>query len=281
MKRILLVCSFVLLLLAGYSLAGVVFEIEVKDHDSSRSGEMEVRAEGRNISIDVLPGRDGRGKGKMIFRGDRGDGGQVVVVDDDKKGYYVMDKSTMAGIAGQVGAAMAEVEKALAQLSKEQREAIEKMQRRQGGMAAATGQSKGRPKHEIRNTGQRGTKAGYPCVKYDVYRDGRKVRELWVTDWSNIDGGSEAADAFKAMGEFFNEMLDSLGELPGGGGSMGGVNPYEEMNFEAGFPVVSTSFDEAGEIDDESILRSASRRRLDPDAFEPPSGYKRMSMGPQ
>ncbi len=272
MKRTLFAAALAFLFLGSYAWAGVVFEIEVKDHDSSRSAEMEVRAEGRNIAIDVPPGRSGRGKGKVIYRGDRGDGGEVVIVDDDSRSYQVMDKETMGRIAGQVSSAMAEVEKALKDVPEAQREMVEQMLKKQK-MAAGTAERKGRPKTEIRNTGQRADKAGYPCVKYDVYRDGRKVRELWVTDWSNIDGGQEAAEAFREMGSFFEEMLDSLGELPGGAGSMAEVSPYEEMNFEAGFPVVSTSFDEGGGIDEESTLRSSSRRTLDPAEFEPPAGY--------
>jgi hypothetical protein len=53
------------------------------------------------------------------------------------------------------------------------------------------------------------------------------------------------------------------------------------MNFENGFPVVTNSFGEDGGPDDESWLKRTRRQRIDPDAFEPPSGYKRMSMGPR
>ena len=147
-----------------------------------------------------------------------------------------------------------------------------------GGMAG--GAQRAAP--EVRNTGERATKNGYPCVKYEVVQDGRKIRELWVTDWSNVEGGAEARDAFKDMADFFQEMMDALGDAAGGagGGFFDGVNSYAE-NFGNGFPVVTRGFDEDGGLEDESSLRGSRRQRLDPSAFEPPSGYKRMSMGPQ
>ena len=47
-----------------------------------------------------------------------------------------------------------------------------------------------------------------------------------------------------------------------------------------GFPVVTRSF-EGGELDSETVLESVTERDLDPDAFEPPKGYRLRTMGPQ
>ena len=47
-----------------------------------------------------------------------------------------------------------------------------------------------------------------------------------------------------------------------------------------GFPVVTSEFGEDGSLEGESALRSAKRQTIDPDAFEPPSGYKRQEMLP-
>ena len=261
---------------------GVVFEIEVKDHEQSppKTEEMEVVIEGRNIAIPVSSSDGQSGRGKMIFRGDRGDNGEVVVVDDDKKTYYVMDDAAVRAMAGQVGAAAGMMEEALKNLTKEQREAIEKAQK-QAGAGAMPGAMKPRSKPEVKRTGERGEKQGYPCVKYEVFQDGRKIREIWTTDWDNIDGGDEAEDAFRGMGAFFEALWKALPPLPGGEDPFGGQNPYDEMNFENGFPVVVTGYGEDGGLEDESWLKRTRRQRIDPSAFEPPSGYKRMSMGPR
>ena len=67
-----------------------------------------------------------------------------------------------------------------------------------------------RPKTELRKTGEQAEHNGYPCVRYEVVRDGRAIRELWVTDWRNVEGGDEVIDLFLEMSAFFEEMLDSL-----------------------------------------------------------------------
>ena len=259
---------------------GVVYEIEVTDHEQSppRLEAMEISVEGPNLKMDMRPSGGEGGSEEMIFRGDRGENGEMVLVDHDAKSYYVMDDASMRALAGQMGAAMGAMEEALKNVPEDQREAIEKMMRERGG-AGAAGPMTPPAKPEVRRTGERDTKEGYPCVKYEVFQDGEKIREIWTTDWDNIDGGDEAAEAFRGMGAFFEAMSESMGTLPGGEDLFGGQNPFDEMNFVNGFPVVVTSFGEDGNVEEESRLKSARRQNIDPAAFQPPSGYERMSMG--
>ena len=278
----------------NYFNPGVVFEIEVKDHEQSppKTEEMEVVVEGRNLAIPVSSSDGQRGKGKMIFRGDRGDNGEVVVVDDDRKEYHVMDDQTVQAMSGMVANTKTDtnkmMEEAIKNMPKEQQEAIRKAQAQllsagEASMGGGMGPEpiKPRSKPEVRRTGERGEKQGYPCVKYEVFQDGRKIREIWTTSWDNIDGGDEAEDAFRGMGAFFEALWKALPPMPGGEDPFGGQNPYDEMNFENGFPVVTTGYGEDGGLEEESWLRRTRRQRIDPSAFEPPSGYKRMSMGPR
>lgn len=269
----------VFLLAAGLALApavaGIVYEIEVKDHEQSppRSGSVEMAAEGKNLSIDVLPDASGRGQGKMIFRGDRR---EMVVVDDDDQSYVVIDKESLGQIAGQVAGAMGQMQEALKNVPEAERRKIEEMMKQRMPSAAQTPQ---RPKSELRKTGETGTKNGYPCRKYEVWRDGRKIRELWVTDWGNVEGGEEVVDTFEDMADFFKELMDSIPDFGQGGAS--GDPAFEHMREIGGFPVVTREFDESdGSLEDESTLRSTLRRTLDPSEFEPPSGYKRRQMFP-
>ena len=262
-----------LVLIAGPAVAGVVFEVETKDHEQSppKTDELQMIADGKNISMDIQPSERGGKGGKVIFRGDKGDGGEVVVVDDDGKSYFVMDRAAMAAIGGQVSAAMKQVDEMLKNLPKEQQDAIRKAR---GGMMP------GPPKREsaeLRKTSDTGDKNGYPCVKYEVLRGGRKVRELWVTDWDNVEGGAEVVGAFEEMAAFFREMMAGIPNMGGGGGGPADIG-LGEMGFDKGFPVVTREFDEDGSLESESALRSAKRQTIDPDAFEPPSGYKRQEM---
>jgi hypothetical protein len=114
-------------------------------------------------------------------------------------------------------------------------------------------------------------------VKYEVFRDGRKTREMWVTDWKNVEAGSESAAVFEDMASFFHEMMENLPDF-GGGGPGPDDNVFEHMKELGGFPVVTREFAEDGSLEGESVLRSALRRTIDPDEFEPPAGYKRQEM---
>ena len=250
--------------------------------------------------MEILPGGSGGTRDEAIFRGDRR---QMVVVNHRDQSYMVIDLAAVQALTGQFGAqtgatsgagaaaggqiaaGLAELQKRLEGLDPESRRRMEAMLRGQGlaGLAgAAGGAAPGRSTTEYRRTGERGDQAGYPCVKYEVLRGGRKVRELWVTDWSNVDGGGEARDAFNGLDAFMTELLQQLPGGAAGGGLFGDFeNPADPSNQTGGFPVVTREFDDDGDLESESTLRSVRRRRLDPAAFEPPSGYRRMSMGPQ
>ena len=262
--------------------AGVVYEIEVLDHeqDTPRSDSTQVEIDGHRLAMEILPSSEdeGRREGKMVFRGDRR---EVVVVDDDTKSYYVMDEAAVASIGNQVSEIMSQMDEMIKNLPKEQQEAIKRAQEQGVAMPGMPGQMPTRSKPELRKIGDTATKQGYPCVKYEVWQDDRRIRELWVTDWDNLEGADEARGVFREFGEFMQALLDSIPDMPGRGGPAPREGFIDTLAFDAGFPVVTRAFGEDGELDNESLLRSARRQEIDPSAFEPPSGYKRMSMGPR
>ncbi|GEM_PF-864879 len=254
---------------------GVVFEIEVTDHEQSppKVESFLASVEGKNLKMEILPDRDGKGKGQMIFRGNRGKNGEVVITDDDTKSYYVMDDAFVESMLGKIDQSKGMMQEALKNLPKEQRDMIEKMQKENG--VKIPGMTPPITKPKLTKTNEKSTKMGYPCVKYEVHLNGIKTREIWTTDWKNIDGGGEAKGAFNAMNNFFENIKDKFGA----GDFPEGKDLFEEMNFENGFPVVTREFSEdTGSFESESALKSSSRRTLDPADFEPPAGYKRRSM---
>ena len=100
-------------------------------------------------------------------------------------------------------------------------------------------------------------------------------------DWSNVKGGAEVAGTFREMGSVWGEIMDSFQDMAGGSGFLGSddhfANTFNKIN---GFPVVTRDFED-GELDSETVLESVTERDLDPDAFEPPKGYRLRTMGPQ
>jgi len=256
------------LLLSIPATAGVVYEIEVTDHAQSppKSESMETAVEGRLLKMGVPAGGRG-GDGEMIYRGDRR---EMVWVDHDRKSYFVIDEETMKAFAAQINEAMEMMEQALANVPEAQRPMIEEMMKKKMPQT----QKVERPKTDLQKTGEMAEHNGYPCVRYEVLRDGRAIRELWVTDWENIEGGAEVADLFQEMAEFFKQMLESLPKFAENSADQ----PFEHLKDLGGFPVITRELADDGTIERESSLRSARRQKLDPAAFEPPAGYKRQEM---
>jgi len=227
--------------------AGVVFEVETTD----ASGSVETHqmlVQGGQLKMEMGAGQGGAAEGgnDAIFRSDRR---EMVVIDHAKKSYMVIDEEMIQQIGGQMTAMM------------------EQMQ-----------------KQEFQKTSDTADQHGYPCVRYDVLVNGRKTQELWVTDWADIEGSGEIRDAFKEMASFFSEMMESMPQIGGGksGGMFGdGRSLMEAFEQIDGFPVVTRTFGEGGGLENEAVLKSSTKRDLDAAEFEPPSGYRRRSMGPR
>ena len=233
---------FLAFLVAGSPLvAGVVFQVETTYHSgspgSAQSSRMSVQ--GKDLKMEILPGKGKRGE--MVFRGDRR---EMVVIDHDDKAYMVIDEAAIKSIGGQMSEAMKELEKKLSQLDPKQREMMEKMLKGRMGGASA----KKRQPSEFRRSGERAHKRGYPCVKYDVLRDGQKTSELWVTDWSNVRGGSQVRGTFRELADFFAEISESFQSLRSSGMDfLGGENSViESFKHVDGFPVVTRTFEGGG-----------------------------------
>jgi len=158
---------------------------------------------------------------EMIFRGERR---EMIVVDHDDKSYMVIDEAMIDSISEQLSGYEAQMREALKDVPPEQRAMVEQMMK---GRMPAPAKAPARPKTELRNTGERDTKNGYPSVKYEATVDGRKTQEFWVTDWDNVEGGNDAVEAFQAMTDFLIQMRDSMPTFGVDEGA--GDNPFEHM----------------------------------------------------
>ncbi|NNE59152.1 MAG: hypothetical protein HKN36_13685 [Hellea sp.] len=285
----LAITSAAIILAAMSADAGVVFEVETTYHSGSTGVDVsEMSVEKPNLKMEIASGsRASKGQqDTAIFRGDRR---EMVVINHEEQYYMVMDAETMNQVMGdaavQIDQAMKEVNKHLEGLDPAQRAMVEELMKGNGqglgGMGISqTHTSPKRVKSDYRNTGETAVKNGYPCVKYEVLRGGQIVRELWVTDWDNVKGSGDIRDTFKEMADFWEEMMESTSQLPGGGFMSGDRNDIDIFTHISGFPIVTRDFQD-GELESETVLKSVSERTLDPDDFEPPSGYKRRTMMPQ
>ncbi len=266
-----LVALATLLLSWNSVLAGVVFEIETRDHGQSppKTKTSYVAVDGQLLAMNFRSGR-GQQEDKVIFSGDRH---EMLIVNHARKSYMVMDAQTMQAMATQIkqtiDQARVQMQQALQDIPEAQRAMAEKAIRKQ--------RSSQQSQLDIHKVGDQAEMNGYPCVLFEVVRDGRKIRDLWVTDWSNVEGGRDLRPVFNDMSDFFHALTESMPQRKDGSDAMSG-NLFASIKELGGFPVASRDYAADGTIESESALRSSKRRRIDPASFEPPAGYKLQAM---
>ena len=208
---------------------------------------------------------------RMIFRGDLR---QMLLVNDVTKTYIMMDETQLQGFAGQMDAATQQMEEALKDLPEEQQEMARRMMRQQ---APAAQSAPAAPLQEVRKTLETGTRGGYPCVKYEVLESGAKIRELWVTDWSNVEGHADLSAAIQGLSSFLERLLSALSRF--GGSTTSIASSFAQWDEIDGLPIVTIEI-EGGEPVEESTIQSITTATLDwVTTFEPPEDYTQRTLG--
>ncbi|MEM6930868.1 MAG: hypothetical protein AAF602_28295, partial [Myxococcota bacterium] len=259
--------------------AGVVFEVEVKDHSGTKptTEAMQAVVEGRRLKMASSKAPD---RALMAFDGTKR---QMTLFDHDARTYTVLDeavlKQTMQGVSSAIEGAMSEAMDELSPAERAQFEALMKnnpaLAGRLPGMAAPP---TAKPQRELRRVGTRATHGGYACVRYDLLEDGVRTQELWVTDWSNLKGMGEVRAVFEDLTSFFAGIVEALPST----GPMSGALPMDDelamMKDLRGFPVFAREFAPDGSLESETTLRSSKTQAVPSSAFGPPAGYRRQEM---
>ena len=251
------------LFVALSSQAAVVITVETRDLTKK-----DPAAEIGQISIDgkmmAMRGKDAEEVPQMIFRGDR----QVLyAINPKRKEYIEVDKATFDQMGGQMDEMMKQMEAKLADMPPQQRAMVERMMRQQMPDPAQADSPMRKP--IVKRTEERKEIAGYPCRLYEIHVDDQKVREIWVTTWTNVDQGREAFGIFSELEEFFEGLMDAMKNSPFAGALQ---NPFDQVSKIDGFPVLTREF-KGGTAIRESLFKSVTTVELAPDAFEPPKNY--------
>lgn len=250
----------------GLDNPGVVYELEVRDTGSaSIAQQVSMKIEGANLKMSTKnAGSDT--PDEVIFRTERK---EMLIVDHGERTYMVMDQATLEGLAEQ----MRQMAERLQAMPPAQREMVERMMQGRGGAGATAP-----PVIEFRDTGERGEHAGYATRRVDMYADERKTHELWITDWSNMEGADEARPAFVALAEFGKQIVASLSQIPMLQG-METNNSFAALASVDGFPILTRDIGDNGQVVRESAFKSATIQAIAPSEFEPPDGYRQQTMG--
>lgn len=261
MKRLMISFLAFALLSGGMLQAQTVYEFtttEKNDQTAKTELKLDVDFLKMNSIDDEL-----QNSGELIYRHAAE---EMLIVDHNERHYTVLNKETADEVGKMTKNANAMLEESLSKLPPEQREQMRKMMEKQmSAQPAAVAEEK----IEVKKTTESATKNGYPCVKYEVFKNGLKSEELWATDWGNVEGGSEAMETIKKFAEFNRDLLKRMGHK----NYMQG-NPLGRVMADHGFPVEVHDL----EKDRVTVLSSASKGSFSPEEFEAPAGYRKRSM---
>lgn len=257
MKRVL--CCAVTLGLASPGFSGVRIETTTRDIATQV-------AEGAPQVVQVQDGniRATHGAtGGMILKNST-----ITVLDDKHKTYREMDKESLKNLANQAGAAMAQLQEKIKNMSPEQRAMMEKAMGNHipGGMGA-----QGTPDtYAAKDTGKSETVEGRTCRIWQTTRNGAPLEELCVVPYASLPGREDLEKAFKAMADAFEDLSGAI--------------PNVEKAMKArlsvkGYPVRVRRYDAQGALrKSETVLTKWTEENLPAAVFEVPPGYTKQEM---
>jgi hypothetical protein len=256
------------------ALAGAILNTETKEYhvDPPAIGTTKMLADGNLLRVEINS-LSSEEDGLLIYRGDRN---ELIVADNERLEYYVIDEVTMNQMAAQISGAMKQVEQMLKSMPPEERAMAEQMMKQQmPGLQPAQ-----ETPSTLRKTGKSDTINGFDCDFFEVMQGGKKTREMCVAAWDDIEGGQEAAEAMIGMGNFFARMHDAFAETAGTNFMGPQQEVFAQMRELGGFPVYARDYDDTGALEGESSLQSSRAEAIDAALFEPPEGYRRQEMAP-
>lgn len=232
------------LVMAAPSLADSILRLQTTEFSQGEPiiGTVQISTSGANTRLEIISVSSAEAGG-MIFNGDNN---EMIILDHLQGHFMVIERDRIDAVAAQVSQSMDP----------------------QTAANAAV-----RSPDTINALGSHGLVADIECRTYEVIRNGRKVRELCVSDWDDIEGGQETAEALRGVVAFF----ESIRKAYVGTGAMEVFDRQQELFGHMadldGYPVLYRDFSAGGSLLRQTILTSAREDELSPDFFEPPKGY--------
>jgi len=249
--------------------AGTVFEFETKELDGPEPilGTVQMSTAGSNTRLEIISVSSDEAGG-LIFHGGR----KEMIILDHLQGHFItMNQEQINDMAAEVDSALSQMRDSLEDMSPEERALAEQTMEQQ----YRTTEAAEAPPPVVRNLGSHGEVAGVPCRNFEILANGRKVRELCVSRWQDLEGGQETAAALRGVVEFFESMRQAFA----GSDAMEVFDRQQElfglMGDLDGYPVLYRDFTPGGRMIRETRLTAARQRDIGADFFNPPPGYQR------
>ncbi len=259
--------------------AGVLLDLETIDHSGPepRALTSALAIDNGRLKMDLVSDAEGGLNHSMIFRS--GEEREILIVNHNRKTFQAMAPEAVATLGSEMRLALSDALQEVESLPPEQRAVVMRMLDSQLGVAESRPKL---PPSTVLRTSERATHQGYACIQHDVFRQGERIREVWVTPWSTVPGSREALTTLHEMSNFYGEMMATFKRLAARsfGGSLS-LDPYlfEELQQIDGFPILTRNF-ERGSLATEIVLRSIRQQELDPSELKPPEDYRQTAIGP-
>jgi hypothetical protein len=198
-------------------------------------------------------------------------GNEVIIMLDDKhRTYREMDQESLKRMADQAGAAMAQMQEKMKNLSPEQRAMMEKAMGKHipGGMGAQASNDT----YAAQDTGRSDTVDGRVCRLWQTTRNGAPLEELCVVPYASLPGREDLEKALRTMADAFEDLSRAMPGIDKAMKARLAVN---------GYPVRVRRYDAQGALrKTETVLTKWSEEALPAAVFEVPPGYTKMGTVP-
>lgn len=257
MKRVL--CYAAVLGVASAGFAGVRIETTTRDIATQV-------ADGAPQVMQVQDGKihatQGSGHG-MILKDST-----ITLLDDKHRTYRQMDKESLQKMAGQAGAAMAQLQEKMKNMPPEQRAMLEKAMGSHvpGGM----GPQSTPDDYAAKDTGRSETVEGRSCRIWQTTRNGAPLEELCVVPYASLPGRENLEQAFRVMTDAVEDLSRAMPNVEKAMKARLSVN---------GYPVRIRRYDAQGALrKTETVLTKWTEESLPASVFEVPAGYTKQEL---
>ncbi len=206
--------------------------------------------------------RSDSGDTSVIFEADSG---TMIILDHGQRQFTRLGRAEIEQMSATLGAAMRQMEQAMANVPPEMREQMRGMM---GGAVPGMG---GEPMVKVEDTGRRDTVAGHSCTIYRTRMSGQVVNEQCMGDAAVLDGlpAADRATLDRAMA-MTTRMMEEL--------SSGPLAQFADLSpFKAGMVPLRVTDLEGGRRST-SEFAGIDTASLDAGLFAIPSGYREQKL---
>jgi len=192
----------------------------------------------------------------------------ITMLDDKHKTYREMDEATIRNMASQAGAAMAQLQEKMKNMSPEQRAMMEKAMG--SHMPGGMGTQAANDVYDAKDTGKSETVEGRSCRLWQTTRNGALLEELCVVPYSSLPGREDLQKAFQVMTDAVDELSSVMPNVEKAMKARLAVN---------GYPVRVRRYDAQGQLrKNETVLTKWTEEALPSSTFDVPAGYVKQEL---